>query len=88
MTAPPGGTPYDALPLRRVRRDVAVSPLIVIWKATRSCPPAFMRCRHPLELSTGEAYRLIDQAAAFGSPGITFLMPSPARQGVPHEAAA
>lgn len=75
------GTSHHARPLRRVRRDVAVSPFIVIWEATRACPPACLHCRaeavpdrHPLELTTGEAYRLIDQVAAFGTPAPLFVI--------------
>ncbi|MFD8562403.1 TIGR04053 family radical SAM/SPASM domain-containing protein [Streptosporangium canum] len=72
---------HHARPLRRVRRDVAVSPFIVIWEATRACPLACLHCRaeavpdrHPLELTTGEAYRLIDQVAAFGAPAPLFVI--------------
>ncbi|MEU7985047.1 TIGR04053 family radical SAM/SPASM domain-containing protein [Streptosporangium canum] len=75
------GTSHHARPLRRVRRDVAVSPFIVIWEATRACPLACLHCRaeavpdrHPLELTTGEAYRLIDQVAAFGTPAPLFVI--------------
>ncbi|MET9066085.1 TIGR04053 family radical SAM/SPASM domain-containing protein [Streptosporangium sandarakinum] len=74
-------TPHHARPLRRVRRDVAAGPFIVIWEATRACPLACLHCRaeavpdrHPLELTTGEAYRLIDQVAAFGSPAPLFVI--------------
>ncbi|GAB2494194.1 TIGR04053 family radical SAM/SPASM domain-containing protein [Streptosporangium sandarakinum] len=74
-------TPHRTRPLRRVRRDVAAGPFIVIWEATRACPLACLHCRaeavpdrHPLELSTDEAYRLIDQVAAFGSPAPLFVI--------------
>ncbi len=33
------GAPPHARPLGRVRRDVAVSPFIVIWEAGRASPP-------------------------------------------------
>ncbi|MGW4410135.1 TIGR04053 family radical SAM/SPASM domain-containing protein [Nonomuraea sp. NPDC004702] len=76
MTAPPGGRP-----LRRVRRDVAASPFIVIWEATRACPLACLHCRaeavparHPAELTTEEAYRLIGQVADFGTPPPLFVI--------------
>ncbi|GAA3427895.1 TIGR04053 family radical SAM/SPASM domain-containing protein [Streptosporangium nondiastaticum] len=74
-------TPHHTRPLRRVRRDVAAGPFIVIWEATRACPLACLHCRaeavpdrHPLELTTDEAYRLIDQVAAFGSPAPLFVI--------------
>lgn len=70
-----------ARPLRRVRRDVAVSPFIVIWEATRACPLACLHCRAEavpgrdlLELTTEEACRLMDQVAAFGSPPPLFVI--------------
>ncbi|MFI7423796.1 TIGR04053 family radical SAM/SPASM domain-containing protein [Nonomuraea sp. NPDC049684] len=76
MTAPPGGRP-----LRRVRRDVAASPFIVIWEATRACPLACLHCRaeavpdrHPEELTTEEACRLIGQVADFGTPPPLFVI--------------
>ncbi|MFI6183625.1 hypothetical protein ACIA8R_49405 [Nonomuraea sp. NPDC051191] len=70
MTAPPGRGP-----LRRVRRDVAASPFIVIWEATRACAPACLHCRagavpdrNPAELGTEEAYRLVRQVTDVGAP--------------------
>jgi MoaA/NifB/PqqE/SkfB family radical SAM enzyme len=43
-------------------------PFIVIWEVTRACSLACRHCRaeanpsrHPLELTTNEAFRLIDQ---------------------------
>ncbi|MEV0830415.1 TIGR04053 family radical SAM/SPASM domain-containing protein [Nonomuraea rubra] len=81
MTAPLRGTSREARPLRRVRRDVAAVPFIVIWEATRACPLACLHCRaeavpgrHPRELTTEEAYRLMEQVAAFGSPAPLFVI--------------
>jgi AdoMet-dependent heme synthase len=50
-------------------------PFIVIWETTQACDLACVHCRasaesrrHPLELSTQEAERLIDEVAAVGVP--------------------
>lgn len=68
-------------PLRRVRRDAAHSPFIVIWEATRACPLACLHCRaeavpdrHPGELSTDEAAGLMRQVADFGRPAPLFVI--------------
>ncbi|GAA1017544.1 hypothetical protein Aple_023310 [Acrocarpospora pleiomorpha] len=72
--------PSDGSPLRRVRRDVADGPFIVIWEATRACPLACLHCRaeavpdrHPEELTTAEAGELIRQMADFGRPAPLFV---------------
>jgi len=51
------------------------APRIVIWETTRACALACRHCRAEarpkrdrLELSTAEAFSLIDQVAAFGKP--------------------
>lgn len=79
--AGPGTEKEPAAALRRVRRDVADSPFIVIWEATRACPLACLHCRaeavpgrHPLELSTDEATGLMRQVAAFGRPAPLFVI--------------
>ncbi|MDE2293351.1 MAG: TIGR04053 family radical SAM/SPASM domain-containing protein [Elusimicrobia bacterium] len=55
--------------------DYDKAPLLVIWETTRSCALACKHCRasailgrDPEELSTGEGFRLLDQAAAMGTP--------------------
>ncbi|MDA0710298.1 MAG: TIGR04053 family radical SAM/SPASM domain-containing protein [bacterium] len=55
--------------------DFDQSPFIVIWEVTQACDLACLHCRasaqplrSPLELSTSEGYRLIDQICEFGSP--------------------
>jgi len=55
--------------------DFAVSPFLVIWETTRSCDLACLHCRaeavtrrHPLELSTEEARRMMDDVRRFGRP--------------------
>lgn len=65
----PGGRPE----LREV--DFAMSPYLVIWETTRSCDLACRHCRaeavtrrHPLELTTDEAKRMMDDVRRFGRP--------------------
>ena len=55
--------------------DFDVSPFIVIWEVTRACDLACKHCRaeavtfrNPLELSTAEGKRLMDDVRKFGSP--------------------
>jgi radical SAM protein len=55
--------------------DFEVSPFIVIWEVTRACDLACKHCRaeavtfrNPLELSTDEGKRLMDDVRKFGSP--------------------
>ena len=61
--------------IRRVRQDVDERPFLVIWEATRACQLVCQHCRadsqrepHPLQLSTEEGFRLLDDIASFGSP--------------------
>ena len=56
-------------------RSFDASPFIAIWETTRACALACVHCRaeamprrHPDELTTGEAKRLIDRVRAFGDP--------------------
>ena|SRR6266540_1778930 len=55
--------------------DFSRAPFIVIWEVTRACALACVHCRadaiarrDPRELSTTEAFHLIDQIADFGNP--------------------
>jgi AdoMet-dependent heme synthase len=55
--------------------DFSQAPWLVIWETTRSCDLACKHCRaeavtqrHPLELTTAEAKRLMDDVRAFGRP--------------------
>ena len=56
-------------------RDFDVRPMIVIWEMTHACDLKCAHCRayarperHPLELSTAEAFHLIDQIAEMRVP--------------------
>ncbi len=55
--------------------DFDHAPFIVIWEVTRACDLACVHCRaeavasrDPRELTTAEAFQLLDQTAEFGSP--------------------
>jgi len=54
--------------------DFAQAPFVVFWEVTRACALACRHCRakaqprrHPLELSTEEGFRLIDDIAGMGT---------------------
>src|SRR6266699_1339263 len=56
-------------------RDFDVRPLLVIWEMTQACDLNCAHCRanarprrHPMELSTAEAFHLIDQIAEMRVP--------------------
>ena len=56
-------------------RDFEDRPLLVIWEMTQACDLRCVHCRasaqpqrHPLELSSAEAFNLIDQVAAMRVP--------------------
>jgi AdoMet-dependent heme synthase len=62
-------------PVRSLRHDPATRPFLVIWEVTRACQLVCQHCRadairthHPLQLSTAEGRRLLDDLAAFGTP--------------------
>jgi AdoMet-dependent heme synthase len=61
--------------IRKVRQDVDQRPFLVIWEATRACQLVCQHCRadsqdepHPLQLTTSEGERLLDDIASFGAP--------------------
>ncbi len=63
------------------------APLIVIWETTQACGLACAHCRasaaserHPSELTTGEAYRLLDQIREFGTPLMVFTGGDPLKR--------
>ncbi len=64
-----------ARPLDLAAIDFNRAPFLVIWETTRACALACVHCRadaipcrDPRELSTEEAYRLIDQVREFAEP--------------------
>ena len=61
--------------IRKVHQDVHQRPFLVIWESTRACQLVCQHCRadsqnepHPLQLSTAEGTRLLDDIASFGAP--------------------
>lgn len=61
--------------VRHQRHDLNQRPFIVIWEVTRACQLACAHCRadsiperNPLELTTEEGQRLLEQVAAFPKP--------------------
>jgi radical SAM protein len=62
-------------------------PLIVIWETTQACDLACAHCRasasserNRSELSTDDAYRLLDQICEFGSPLMVFTGGDPLKR--------
>ncbi|WP_074949185.1 TIGR04053 family radical SAM/SPASM domain-containing protein [Alicyclobacillus macrosporangiidus] len=60
-------------------RDFAQNPFIAIWEVTRACQLHCLHCRakaqrhrHPLELTTEEGCRLMDQIAEMDRPLLVF----------------
>ena len=61
--------------------DFNRAPFLVIWEATRACALACVHCRadaihrrDPRELTTDEAFRLIDQVRGFGEKPPLFVL--------------
>jgi radical SAM protein len=64
---------------RMVVSDFNQAPFVIAWEVTHACAFACVHCRadaqrkrHPDELTTEEAYRLIDRMADFGHPILIF----------------
>ncbi|MGD9092260.1 MAG: TIGR04053 family radical SAM/SPASM domain-containing protein [Anaerolineales bacterium] len=64
---------------RMIHADFDLAPFTIAWEVTRACAYACIHCRadaqhqrDPHELSTEEAFRLIDRLADFGSPILIF----------------
>lgn len=64
---------------RMVHADFDQAPFTIAWEVTRACAYACVHCRadaqhqrHPDELSTGEAFQLIDRLSEFGQPILIF----------------
>lgn len=71
----PGGIVRDSGRPRLPEVDFDQSPFLVIWETTRACDLACKHCRaeaitrrHPLELTTDEAKRVMDDVRRFGRP--------------------
>jgi AdoMet-dependent heme synthase len=69
MTSPAAGRPDIGAV------DFDLAPFLVIWEVTRACDLACMHCRaeavtsrNPLELSTAQGRRLMDDVRRFGRP--------------------
>lgn len=59
--------------------DYNRQPLLVVWEVTRACSLACVHCRavaqphpHPLELTTAEGFKLIDEIKKLGAPIVIF----------------
>jgi len=68
-------TAADTRAVRLMHHDAAERPFIVIWEVTRACQLVCTHCRadairarNPLELTTDEGRRLLDDLASFGPP--------------------
>lgn len=67
--------------------DFDQAPWLVIWEVTRACDLVCLHCRasadpvrHPLELTTEEGYRLLDQIREFGDPLMIFTGGDPLKR--------
>ncbi len=63
------------------------APFLVIWEVTQACDLACAHCRacaipsrHPLELTTGEGFRLLETVKTFGNPLMVFTGGDPLRR--------
>ncbi|MEK7408103.1 MAG: TIGR04053 family radical SAM/SPASM domain-containing protein [Acidobacteriota bacterium] len=63
------------------------APFLVIWEVTRACDLACIHCRasadpirHPLELTTDEGVRLLDEIKQFGDPLMIFTGGDPLKR--------
>jgi AdoMet-dependent heme synthase len=67
--------------------DFNLSPLLVIWEVTQACDLACVHCRanaqperNPKELTTEEAYRLLEETKQFGNPLMVFTGGDPLKR--------
>ncbi len=72
----------EALPLEQLGPipTYASAPVVVFWETTRACALKCLHCRavphprrHPLELSTSEGFRLLDELSTFAPRPIVVL---------------
>ena len=61
-------------------QDFGQAPMVIFWEITRACALVCRHCRalaqakrHPLELTTEEGFRLLDQMAEFGNRPIVII---------------
>jgi AdoMet-dependent heme synthase len=67
--------------------DFASAPFLVIWETTQACDLACIHCRasaqplrHPEELTTGEGFKLLADAAQMGTPVFILSGGDPAKR--------
>jgi len=63
------------------------APMLVIWEVTQACDLACVHCRasaqserNPLELTTEQGYRLLDEIRSFGEPLMVFTGGDPLKR--------
>jgi len=68
-------------------RSFDEAPFLVIWEATQACDLACLHCRasaiarrNPLELTTGEGCRLLEEIRSFGDPLMVFTGGDPLKR--------
>ncbi len=68
-------------------RSFDEAPFLVIWEVTQACELACVHCRaaalpwrNPLELSTEEGFRLLDEVRRFGEPLMVFTGGDPLKR--------
>src|SRR5690606_35780203 len=72
---------------RHSMRDFSQAPMLVLWEVTQACDLACRHCRASAqphrdqgELSTLEAYRVMDQIRAVGDPIVVFTGGDPLKR--------
>ena len=68
-------------------RNFEDAPFLVIWELTQACDLACVHCRacaiespHPLELTSAEGFRLLEQVRSFGDPLMVFTGGDPLKR--------
>jgi radical SAM protein len=68
-------------------RNFDEAPFLVIWEVTQACELACLHCRasaipfrNPLELTTEQGYRLLDEVRGFGDPLMVFTGGDPLKR--------
>lgn len=72
------GRSHGGMPV--VSNDLDRDPVVIFWEVTRACALRCEHCRaqaqpkrHPLELDTAEAFRVMDELSEFDTPPIVVL---------------